>query len=213
MSCFKGIYFIIVTTWGYLVLKDTDFLPTVLGGKGEAQNSWINYPYPKHVPGLKNYLLIPMAYHVGGLFVHFLTTRKNDFIEMGLHHIVSFYLFSGCYMCNVWEIGSAIAFLHDIADVTTNIVKGFAETKYSYVTAAFFVTHMAIWFYTRNIILPWFIYNIYLLIDTITFNGEPIILPMFCYLLSCMFLLHCFWFYMFIMMLGKFIKSGKTEDE
>lgn len=170
------------------------------------------YPYANHAPQLKEYLLIPMSYHLGGVVVHFVTTRRNDFIEMGLHHIVTLYLFSGCYMCNVWEIGSVIAFLHDIADITTNIVKAFAETNYGNTTAVIFVTHMSIWFYTRNFLLPYMIYKIYVMPD-ISFKGEALIQPFFCYLLSLMFMLHCFWFYMFISMISKFVKSGSTEDE
>lgn len=152
-----------------------------------------------------------MAYHLGGVVVHFVTTRKNDFIEMGLHHIVTLYLFSGCYMCNAWEVGSVFAFLHDIADITTNIVKAFAETDYSNITAVIFVIHMGIWFYTRNVLLPYMIFKIFFM--DIDFAGEWLIQPFFCYLLSLMFMLHCFWFYMFLSMIHKFVRSGSTEDE
>ena len=35
----------------------------------------------------------------------------------------------------------------------------------------------------------------------------------FVYLLSCMFLLHCYWFLMFVLILKKFCKTGKAVDE
>jgi len=92
---------------------------------------------------------------------------------MGMHHIVAVYLFGGAYLYNAWEIGSVIAFLHDIADITTNIVKALAESKYKTPTAIAFVTHMLIWFYTRNIILPYCIYRIFVVPD-INF-GSPIV--------------------------------------
>ena len=101
-----------------------------------------------------------MGYHAGGLITHFLGKRRNDFIEMGLHHILSLYLYGGCYLFNLIEIGCVIAFLHDIADITTGVVKALAETKLKYPTAIVFVFHMIMWFYTRNLLLPYFIYQI-----------------------------------------------------
>ena len=142
--------------------------------------------------------------------MHFATSRKNDFVEMGLHHIVAMYLFGGCYLFQAWECGGVIALLHDIADVTTGIVKCLAETKFSNATAIFFVTHMGIWAYTRLIILPWMIYMIWI---TPVDMGHPVCIPAFVYLLGCMFLLHCYWFMLFCKLLKKYVKSGSTEDE
>lgn len=133
-------------------------MPKALGGRGTFMKHFDDFPYPKHAPLLGEYLLITMGYHVGGLINHFFHARKNDFVEMALHHIVAIYLFGGCYLCNVWEGGSVIALLHDIADITTNLVKMSAESKYGTATAIIFVTHMIIWFYTRNLLLPWMIY-------------------------------------------------------
>ena len=100
-----------------------------------------------------------MGYHVGGLITHFFSSSKaNDFIEMGLHHIVAIYLFGGCYLFNAWEIGSTIAFLHDIADITTNLVKALAESVFKLATVGVFLTHMSIWFWTRICVLPYLIY-------------------------------------------------------
>lgn len=210
---YKAFYFMTVTSWGYYVLKDQYYLPVSLGGKGVFIDSLKEFPFAKHAPQLKEYLLVTQGYHVGGLFTHFFTARKNDFVEMALHHIVAFYLFSGCYLCNCWEVGAVIAFLHDIADITTNTVKALAESKFKTATAIVFVTHMCIWFYTRNCLLPWMIYQILIAKgENVDFAGEPIIRPFFAYLLGCMFLLHCYWFNMFIITLNKYISSGSTED-
>ena len=102
-----------------------------------------------------------MGYHCGGLITHFFGTRRNDFVEMGLHHILSLYLYGGAYLYNFIEVGCVIAFLHDIADITTNIVKALAETKLKIPTAIVFVFHMCIWFYTRNLLLPIYIYQLF----------------------------------------------------
>ena len=152
-----------------------------------------------------------MGYHVGGLLSHFFTTRKNDFVEMGFHHIVALYLFGGCYLFNAWNCGSVIALLHDIADITTSVTKTLAETNYKNLLGATFVLHMGIWFYTRNALLPYFIWILSNQGDQVDFKS-PIVLPFFVYLLSCMCLLHYYWFFMFCKMLMKFITKGEAED-
>ena len=149
---------------------------------------------------------------MGGFVSHFFNDRKNDFVEMALHHIVAIYLFGGCYLSNVWEIGSVIAFLHDIADITTNIVKCLAESQFKIATAIVFIIHMCIWFYTRNLLLPWMIYQLQFVFE-FNFGDEWLVKPFFAYLLGCMFMLHCYWFSMFVRMMSKYCKSGATEDE
>lgn len=209
---FKMFYFIFAVAFGYKALMNQPYLPPILGGSGAFLDSMNGYPYESHPPLLGEYLLITMGYHLGGFITHFFHERKNDFVEMALHHIVAIYLFGGCYLCNVWACGSVIAFLHDIADITTNLVKMLAESKFGNATAVSFVSHMFIWFYTRNCILPWMIYCLLFVFDWVSFFDEPIVRPFFCYLLGCMFMLHCYWFSMFVRMLNKFMNSGSTED-
>jgi hypothetical protein len=146
---------------------------------------------------------------LGGLVIHFVTSKKNDFVEMGLHHIVAIYLYGGCYLFNAWEVGGVLALVHDIADVTTGAVKALAETRFSSAAAVFFVSHMSIWFYTRMTILPWSIYLVW--ITPVDF-GTWYVMPTFCYLLTCMFVLHCYWFWLFTKLLNKYMSSGSTED-
>lgn len=43
--------------------------------------------------------------------------------------------------------------------------------------------------------------------------GDWYLQNFFVYLLSCMFLLHCYWFLMFILILKKFCKTGRAVDE
>lgn len=191
--------------WGFKVLLPQPYMPLALGGSGDLRAAWAGWPYSPHTPQLKELILVLSGYHMGGLVTHFATSRKNDFIEMGLHHIVAMYLYLGCYLFNGWEIGAVIALIHDIADVTTGAVKTSSETRYSTLTAIIFVTHMSVWFYTRLILLPWTIYSIYL---EPVYMGRDFVKPTFMYLLTCMFLLHAYWFSLFCKMLKKYIGTG-----
>lgn len=127
---------------------------------------------------------------------------------MGLHHIVALYLFGGLYFFNLWEPGSTIAFLHDIADIFVGLSKTFGETKYSNMTAFIFVLCMIVWFWTRLITLPYLMYIVYQ--SEVKFGN--VVKEIFIYLLGCMFCLHCYWFSLFCGMITKFIKTGQAED-
>ena len=126
---YKAVYFSLSIFWGYFIMKNQNFLPQAMLGSGEFKKGYDDFPYANHAPYLKEYFLITMGYHVGSLIIHFIGTRRNDFIEMGLHHILCLYLFGGAYLYNFLEICCIIAFLHDIADVTLNIAKALGETK------------------------------------------------------------------------------------
>ena len=198
-------------------MVETPYLPWYLGGDGDIELSLgpkSEHPYPVDKTGIHRYTLITMGYHVGGLIHHFFTPKKNDFLEMALHHIVAIYLFAGMYLINLWTIGSVIAYLHDIADITTNIVKPMSDTNSKYGVAIVFAIHMLIWGWTRLIVLPYLIYRIAMW----HLNGDVemhnnFIIPFFCYLLSCMFCLHIYWYQMFIKLMHKFVKFGSTEDK
>ena len=121
---------------------------------------------------------------------------------MSLHHLVSVFLYGGCYLYNAWEIGAVIALLHDIADITTSMVKVMAETNYTITTVTIFFIHMALWFYTRNYGLPIAIMKIW---ESKIEFGTPYNLNMFVFLLSCLVLLHYWWYWLFIKHLIKFV--------
>ena len=141
-SIYRTLYFIFAVAWGYIVLKDMNYFPRSLGGNGDLMEMFkdlSNFDYPKDSErkGMKLYTLVTMGYHVGGLFSHFLMAKGNDFLEMMLHHFCAFYLFFGYYLSNSWEIGMTIAFLHDIADIFTNLTKFLSNTTWTKFTKEF----------------------------------------------------------------------------
>lgn len=210
----RVIYFIFATGWGYYVLKDEYWFPWELGGKAISyREAFKEFPYGNHPKGMKEYLLGTMGYHTGGLIVHWFEERRGSFMEMALHHIVTFYLFAGMYMYNVWAMGSVIAFQHDIADVFSHATKFFTETNYRNCTVVIFLSNMVVWFYTRNILLPYYIYIISTEPMQALADVSGFVKPFFCYLLGCMALLHYYWFAMFMLLLRKYASSGSTEDQ
>ena len=209
----KVIYFTTVTIWGYIVLKDKDYMPPFLGGSGDYSISISKKYFPYSVYGpdlaLQRYILITSGFHFADFANHwFLQSKQNDFIEMGLHHIVAVYLFGGLYFFNLWEGGATLAFLHDIADIFVCSSKLLGETNYTNTTGAVFVFMMFVWIWTRLISLPYAMWILFM--QDVKFGY--VVKEIFLYLLSCMFCLHAYWFTLFFKILGKFLKSGVAED-
>ena len=202
---YKFFYFVIVSAWGYSVMKDQVWFPTYLGGSGDMIRSFDGHPHANHCEGLKMYILVTMGYHAGGLITLALGTRRNDFIEMGLHHLVTMYLFGGMYVYNIWEIGSAIAYLHDVSDITANVVKMLAETNDKFWLPITFVLHMILWFWFRNIVLPKYVWHLLTDFIYVEMYGETLVIPIFGFGLLCLCFLHLYWFTMFCRLLKKFI--------
>jgi hypothetical protein len=152
MNFFKMCYAFVITIWCYTNLRDKTYFPSALGGSGEFLNTLKDYPFQKHDTFIAKTLLVQMGYHMSQLIFHFLDTRKNDFIEMGLHHTVALFLFIGAFVINMHEVAIVIAFLHDLADIFTRLTKTLTETIYDHWTVNIFIFLMGIWFYTRIIV-------------------------------------------------------------
>lgn len=120
--------------------------------------SFDGFPYQKHTPFLKEYILVSTGYHLAGFLVHFYKTRKNDYIEMGLHHIVALFLCVGAYLSNIWETAILVAFVHDMAEVVVKTCKSLAETHFRNLTFSMFLYLNAIWLYTRIFCYSQFVY-------------------------------------------------------
>ena len=214
LNLYKVSYFLSSTLWGYSILRDRPWFPACLGGSGDIVDTFRGYPYAPQNPQeemVKLYMLVTQGYHLESLISHFVLERRNDYIEMALHHIVTIYLYSGCYLMNCTQIGAVIAFLHDVADVTTPLCKMWSETRYSHIAIACFISNVFLWGYTRNLVFPWVIYSIIFKIKD-DFNGEPLLRPYFAFLLSCLAVLHYYWLYLMYRILSHYWRRGECDD-
>ena len=71
----KGFYMMYAASFGYYVLKDTEFMPTYLGGKGDYSLLYDGGPYQKKIPLLKEYYISCTSYHLGMLTSHLFAKR------------------------------------------------------------------------------------------------------------------------------------------
>lgn len=161
-----------MTIWGYILLKDSYYLTPLLLGNGDLKLSVKDFPVHKKPDNLKYYYLTSMGYHVFALFHHAMEKKRNDFIEMFLHHFVTVFLYAFSYFCNFTVAGSIIMFLHDIADIFTAGVQCFTETIFNNLSIFFGIGMAISWFYTRIIVFSIVIY--YTAFESYYFHTNPI---------------------------------------
>jgi hypothetical protein len=211
---FKFVYFVVVSLWGFRILKDAPFMPKSLGGSGAAVHAFDDYPFPDHLPQLKAYYQVELAYHIQSLLFHIVSEHRNDYLEMMLHHTTAVLLVLFSYFCNFVNIGALVLLVHDVADVAGYAVKMSVDTGYTIVTLSIYVTLLAVWGYTRLFVFPLDI------IAAIT-EARPACPPEYYMsynwsylhaLLVVLLFLHIYWYVLFIYMGYSYIVTGVTHD-
>lgn len=213
---YKGSFYIVATYIGWLILKDTEIYPALLGGPDSTGKAlWDNCPWSSQVPFTFLYSMWHMGYHVEELIDHiFLQDHSTDFYDMLLHHIATITLFGGMLVNNALRVGVVIAWVHDVADVPIAFSQLFSQLKLSNTSAVTFFGAVFTWFYTRLVVFPWLIwttYQYYVLPAQFNpiYNGIPRIKI---FLLCVLFCLHVYWFVLFLGIIASYCKTGKTED-
>lgn len=211
-SCFmfyKAIYYIIVTSYGWWVLKDTDFLVPSLGGRKEnvAGNMWNNFPVieEKNNYNLRMFYIVIGGYHFSSIVILLMRQRKNDFMEMLVHHIATATLIVMSYLSNMVKGGSQLIWLHGWADITVSLLKAFSETSFNFGFVFFGLINLAIWPWSRFYAFVDVLYNGYITLipqldSVFKFNSEQDKAKTinFCHMVVglhlCLLSLHIYWY-------------------
>lgn len=133
---------------------------------------------------------------------------------MFMHHVATCTLYFGYIFAN-FMTGAVVAYLHDIADVPASICKYYTSRPTSTPLVAWFITVIVVWFLTRLMGLPLFIYSIleaYRMPDgDIKDFGQGYLYMIVVFLCALQFL-HIFWWVKFILMICHFQKTGESVD-
>lgn len=214
MNIAKSIYYLVFSTWGYMLLKETNFLPPMLGGTGSIRNSFVNTPFFTPVDGLLTYSLVSMGYYIGDLVdTVFQNQRQNDFWEMILHHLLTITLFGGMIMQNQMRIGVMISFIHNSSDILAGITRCFSQTTMSTCSLVSFLTCVAVWIYFRNFALPILTYACWTMA---TFppgmESYYLLMNLLSSFLTALCAMHVYWTILFFKMILSFMHTGAQEN-
>ena len=146
-------------------------------------------------------------------------TCRGDFREMAIHHIVTNILVVGSSYCRFTRVGSMVFLVHDISDVPVDLSKLANFMKWKVTTIVCFLSILLLWSITRLGILPFVIWK------TIHFDGKIVYtegpmdrrhhdmyIGLFEMLVSCLIVLHLFWFSILIRIGYRLVTKGERHD-
>jgi len=208
---FKLFYFSVSSFIGYQCLKDAEWLPPSLGGTGKTSACWTSYPFAPYSDDLKLYYMISLGYHLHSFAFHLFLPRRNDFLEMLLHHLLAIFLVSFSFISNMIRIGSLVLLVHDLADIPGYAVKSSVDTKNTILTLILYFLLLLVWGYCRLYVFPVEIIWSGMFETTIPSNTEWVRYFLLIMLYGLQ-ILHIFWYYLFIQMGLHFLNKGETQD-
>ena len=212
---FMTFYYTSITIYGYIVLKDSAWLPDYMGGKGSWEGMWKGMPYIEPCQGATTYAMLQLGYHGSDFIFHLIKDeRENDFMEMTLHHASTFLLISSMTLANALPIGCVIAFLHDVSDIPVATLKLCTALEDCELPAvANFLVVISIWFYFRNMCLTHLVYNIWIETEyKEPFTYYQPIINISALLCSFLVVLQWYWLWLFIKCFLFYKKTGAAED-
>ena len=202
------LFYVVSSIYGYVVIGDREWVAFPLG-KREMYHLFADSPFRADT-SIQFYYAYAIGFYMAELLAIFVETKRSDFFEYLLHHVVTLYLIAFSWMGYETRIGTYVLLIHDISDI------GLCTTKIAhYVGNEFLVNVNFVFFFVsfiamRLVCLPSLTIGIYYL--------GPLVRPIST---NCWYLaifvgivlqaLHIFWFYLIIRMLYRLL-SGGTGD-
>ena len=132
---FKGSMYLFLTLFGYYVLKDLNYFPKALLGKGSLPNMFIKgYPnsfYLEKPPLFNFYYMLCLSYFSSdAIWLIFINAKQTDFINMLLHHVCTISLIIFSYLVNYSNVGAIVLFLHVETDIFVHSTRFLIQTDF-----------------------------------------------------------------------------------
>lgn len=183
----------------------------------ETKHFWKNYPlHPLHQTICAYYVASISFYLSEVIATMFKTIKRNDDLQMSIHHAVTLSLLFSSYWMNHTRIGSITLVLHDFADIWLQLGKMARYVDAPNICDAAFAMLATSWFVTRLVLYP--LYPVY----SALYEAEE-----FCDyfslrrwtswhacvgLLLALLLMNVLWFLRIVVAIVEKIKSGEVKD-
>lgn len=149
------IYYTFSSVTCFLLFRDQDFWPKLLGGKGDVSNAF--KALPGQIPYGQEFYMVQFACHLHSLIDYVVYKwRDHTFWEMFLHHSLAVFLVFFSYCTNNIAIGILVLFVHDPCDVWLYIIRLLSDSKYKSIAAKGlgYVVFIYVWAYLRLFAFP-----------------------------------------------------------
>ena len=202
------------TVYLYGILRETPWLPQMLGGSGRTSECWSDsFPFQPIPESLRYSYLMFMGYISAEMVGHIIRERKRpDFNELLVHLVVTNILLIFSYFGNYIRVGSLVMLAHSFSDVFVYIAKALVDTKItggalSYVPLLVVYVWCRIYVHSAVILR-----SIWIEAPANVDRSELVSWHYMNFLLSVLLMLHMYWM-LVILKIGLFlISTGKSRD-
>jgi hypothetical protein len=101
------------------------------------------------------YYNLELGFYLSLIVSQFFDTKRKDFWQMFVHHIVTVLLLSFSWTCNFHRIGSLVLAIHDFADIPLEGAKLCRYVKNQKASNIVFAIFTMCWLYSRIGLLPY----------------------------------------------------------
>lgn len=215
-NMFKGLYYLFITTFGLIVLRQCDYFPKSMGGKGYMSKIFeAGYPgsfYHEKPQFFDLHYFICLSYSfVDWIWLVFIYDRQSDFFNMLLHHLCTSSLIIFSYVTNYSNVGSIVLFLHNWTDVVVYFNRILLYCRFPALPKKFVpVTLLFAFLYGRIYVFGDVIYTIYYYI-TWEWEWEWVTFSLWGFLVF-LYLMHFNWTYVLLKRMFNIAVYGAYED-
>ncbi|KAL7644524.1 UNVERIFIED_CONTAM: hypothetical protein RMT77_005357 [Armadillidium vulgare] len=154
-----------------------------------------------------------LSFYWSLIISHFWETKRSDFWQMLLHHLISAALIIFSWAVNLVRIGSVMLVLFDLADVLLQLTKMCIYIGNQPICNVIFSIFAATWIITRDFIFPfWIMRNTLFQSFDIIPSLPKSVFFLFNSFIIILFLLQLMWTYFILRMMCNTIIFGKIED-
>jgi hypothetical protein len=165
-NIYKFVFYLISTIFGFYVLKDLNFFPWSLLGKGEFKNLFVEgYPnifYFEKPEYFDLYYNFNLSFALFDGYLLITNPLQSDFLIMVLHHLSTYSLITFSFLSNLSNIGCIVYYLFYLGDVFSYIVRVAVHLNcsefYPFISTFVF---LVVFSYTRLFVYGDVLYQIY----------------------------------------------------
>ncbi|XP_076033822.1 ceramide synthase 2-like [Oratosquilla oratoria] len=197
-------YYTVYCVLGVVVLHDEKWLKDI-------RECW--YGFPKHSieDDVWWYYMIPLGYYSSTVIVQAFNYHAKDALQMLSHHILTIFLISFSWICNLVRIGTLVLLVHECADIPLLFAKMCLASGHTRIADISFVLFLLLWIVTRLGVFPLWIMPTCLLEGHVIVAMFPVYY-IFNSMLGALFLMHLMWTYFILRTLVRKLTSSKLQD-
>ncbi|CAN8003771.1 unnamed protein product [Ixodes hexagonus] len=203
-TAWRFVFYASVFVYGLYVLRDKPWLWDTL-------HCW--YDFPNHPVADETwwYYMVELGFYVACTLSHFANTKRKDFWQMFIHHIVTIVLLCLSWTINLHRVGTLVLIVHDFADVPLEFARMARYATWLGLANAMFAVFTVSWIVSRVGLYPYrVVYSA--VFDAPEIVGMAPVYYIFGFLLMALQLMHIIWTWMILRAAFQAITNKGVEE-